>query len=192
MRFRSIRRRGWYVEQYLSLHQDSATNTPNDLLSLAAESLAVTVTVTDGDGDKASPRPTCRPRSASDDGPSADGDGTRCGGVDETPALDEGNTDTGSPPISTPATMLPGRSSRATIRMFRRFATLRAAVSTGALVTPTIAFGADGPFGGGRPGTSYALSVTNPVSGLIVTDGAAITLSLVTASVVGVGAGGTA
>ena len=28
-----------YVAQYLSLHQDSATNTPNDLLSLAAGSV---------------------------------------------------------------------------------------------------------------------------------------------------------
>ncbi len=42
------------VEQYLSLHQDSPTNTPNDSVSLAPNSLAVTVTVTDGDGDKAS------------------------------------------------------------------------------------------------------------------------------------------
>ena len=40
-----------YVAQYLSLHQDSATNTPNDLLSLAAGRVGVTVTLTDGDGD---------------------------------------------------------------------------------------------------------------------------------------------
>ena len=37
---------------YLSLHQDSATNTPNDLLSLAAGRVGVTVTLTDGDGDR--------------------------------------------------------------------------------------------------------------------------------------------
>ena len=43
-----------YVAQYLSLHQDSATNTPNDLLSLAAGSVGVTVTLTDGDGDQVS------------------------------------------------------------------------------------------------------------------------------------------
>ena len=42
------------MAQYLSLHQDSATNTPNDLLSLAAGSVAVTVTLTDGDGDQVS------------------------------------------------------------------------------------------------------------------------------------------
>ena len=41
-----------YVAQYLSLHQDSATNTPNDLLSLAAGSVGVTVRLTDGDGDQ--------------------------------------------------------------------------------------------------------------------------------------------
>ena len=41
-----------YVAQYLSLHQDSATNTPNDLLTLAAGSVGVTVTLTDGDGDQ--------------------------------------------------------------------------------------------------------------------------------------------
>ena len=45
-----------YVAQYLSLHQDSATNTPNDLLSLAAGSVGVTVTLTDGDGDQVSRR----------------------------------------------------------------------------------------------------------------------------------------
>src|SRR4029077_1973899 len=41
-----------YVAQYLSLHQNSATNTPNDLLSLAAGRVGVTVTLTDGDGDQ--------------------------------------------------------------------------------------------------------------------------------------------
>ena len=43
-----------YVAQYLSLHQDSLTNTPNDLLSLAAGRVGVTVTLTDGDGDQVS------------------------------------------------------------------------------------------------------------------------------------------
>ena len=65
-------------------------------------------------------------------------------------------------------------------------------MSAGALVTPTIAFGADGPFGGlPTTGTSYALSVTNPVSGLSVTDGSAINLQLVSGVVVGVVSGGT-
>ena len=80
---------GWYVAQYLSLHQDSATNTPNDPVSLTAGSLAVTVTVTDGDGDQASRRPTYRPRSASDDGPTAPTVTVSAAtvGVDETPAV---------------------------------------------------------------------------------------------------------
>src|SRR5205085_5014702 len=44
----------------------------------------------------------------------------------------------------------------------------------GALVTPTIAFGADGP--AASAATASALTVTNAVSGLHVTDGAAINL----------------
>ena len=56
--------------------------------------------------------------------------------------------------------------------MFAGTGYISQAVSAGALVTPTIAFGADGPFGGSpTTGTSYALSVTNAASGLSVTDG---------------------
>ena len=47
------------------------------------------------------------------------------------------------------------------------------AASGGVLVTPTIAFGADG-----AGTTTYALTVTNAASGLTLTDGTAITLSL--------------
>ena len=58
------------VEQYLSLHQDSLSNTPDDSVSLALNSLAVTVTVTDGDGDKAStPTDVSAQISFADDGP---------------------------------------------------------------------------------------------------------------------------
>ena len=39
------------VEQYLSLHQDSLTSTPDDTMALIASALGVTVTLTDGDGD---------------------------------------------------------------------------------------------------------------------------------------------
>ena len=60
------------VAQYLSLHQDSATNTPNDPVSLAAGSLAVTVTLTDGDGDQAqSVTDVSAQISFADDGPRA-------------------------------------------------------------------------------------------------------------------------
>ena len=61
-----------YVAQYLSLHQDSLASTPNDLVSLAAGSVAVTVTVTDGDGDQASSDGRYRhPDQLLDDGPTA-------------------------------------------------------------------------------------------------------------------------
>ncbi len=40
-----------YVADYLSLHQDSLSTTPNDFLSLATGTVGVTVTLTDGDSD---------------------------------------------------------------------------------------------------------------------------------------------
>ena len=54
-----------YVAQYLSLHQDSLSNTPNDLLSLAAGSVGVTVTLTDGDGDQVTSTAISAPTSTS-------------------------------------------------------------------------------------------------------------------------------
>ena len=94
-----------------------------------------------------------------------------------TAALDEGNTNSGSPPTSTPATINTGAIAKGDDPDVAGTGYISQAVSTGALVTPTIAFGADGPFGGSpTTGTSYALSVTNAVSGLRVTDGAAINL----------------
>ena len=107
-------------------------------------------------------------------------------------ALDEGNTNSGAPPISTPATINTGAIVKGDDPDVAGTGSISQAVSAGALVTPTIAFGADGPFGGApTTGTSYALSVNNPVSGLSVTDGSAITLQLVSGVVVGVVSGGT-
>ena len=176
------------VEQYLSLHQDSLANTPNDPVTLALNSLAVTVTVTDGDGDQAQSVTNVSAQiSFADDGPSVTAVGS---GV--TLALDEGNTNSGAPPISTPATINTGAIAKGDDPDVAGTGSISQAVSAGALVTPTIAFGADGPFGGApTTGTSYALSVTNPVSGLSVTDGSAITLQLVSGVVVGVVSGGT-
>ena len=92
------------VEQYLSLHQDSLANTPNDPVTLALNSLAVTVTVTDGDGDQAQSVTNVSAQiSFADDGPSVTAVGS---GV--TAALDEGNTNSGAPPTSTPATINTG------------------------------------------------------------------------------------
>ena len=79
-----------YVAQYLSLHQDSATNTPNDLLSLAAGSVAVTVTLTDGDGDQVSSAADISTHiNFLDDGPTAPTVTVSAAtvGVDETPAV---------------------------------------------------------------------------------------------------------
>ena len=113
--------------------------------------------------------------SFADDGPSVTAVGS---GV--TLALDEGNTDSGSPPTSTAATINTGAIAKGDDPDVAGTGSISQAVSAGALVTPTIAFGADGPFGGApTTGTSFALSVTNPVSGLSVTDGSAITLQLV-------------
>lgn len=41
-----------YVADYLSLQQDSATDTPNDFVTLASGTVGVSVTLTDGDGDQ--------------------------------------------------------------------------------------------------------------------------------------------
>ena len=40
-----------YVAQYLSMHQDSATGTPNDGVTFAANSVGITLTLKDGDSD---------------------------------------------------------------------------------------------------------------------------------------------
>ena len=79
-----------YVAQYLSLHQDSPTNTPNDLLSLAAGSVAVTVTLTDGDGDQVTSTADIGTHiNFLDDGPTAPTVTVSAAtvGVDETPAV---------------------------------------------------------------------------------------------------------
>ena len=79
-----------YVAQYLSLHQDSASNTPNDLLSLAAGSVGVTVTLTDGDGDQVSSAADISTHiNFLDDGPTAPTVTVSAAtvGVDETPAV---------------------------------------------------------------------------------------------------------
>src|SRR5207344_221454 len=108
-----------------------------------------------------------------------DDDGPRVTAVSSgvTAALDEGNTDTGSPPTSTPATINTGTIVKGDDPDVAGTGYISHAVSAGALVTPTIAFGADGPAAAGN--TAYGLTVTNAASGLSVTDGSAINLQLV-------------
>ena len=86
-----------------------------------------------------------------DDGPSVTAVGS---GV--TAALDEGNTDTGAPPTSTPATINTGAIVKGDDPDVAGTGYISHAVSAGALVTPTIAFGADGPCGG-SPATARAM-----------------------------------
>ncbi|MHC2816877.1 T1SS-143 domain-containing protein [Bradyrhizobium huanghuaihaiense] len=157
------------VEQYLSLHQDSASNTPDDGVSLNANSLAVTVTITDGDGDKASTPVDVSGRITFDD------DGPKLTAVlsGTTAALDEGNTDAGVPPTSTAATINTGAIAKGDDPNVTGTGYIAHAVDV-ALLTVTSQFGADGPAASGS--TAYKLSVTNAASGLFVTDGSAINL----------------
>ena len=57
-------------------------------------------------------------------------------------ALDEGNTNSGAPPISTPATINTGAIVKGDDPDVAGIGSISQAVSAGALVTPTIAFGA--------------------------------------------------
>ena len=81
-----------------------------------------------------------------DDGPSVTAVGS---GV--TLTLDEGNTNTGVPPTSTPATIDTGPIVQGDDPDVAGTGSISQAVSAGALVTPTIAFGADGPSADRRP-----------------------------------------
>ena len=129
------------VEQYLSLHQDSLTDTPNDSVSMLAGHLGITVVATDADNDQAIGHVDVSAQiSFADDGPSVTAVGS---GV--TLALDEGNTNSGAPPTSTPATINTGGIVQGDDPDVAGTGSISQAVSTSALVTPTIAFGADGP-----------------------------------------------
>src|SRR4029079_16590552 len=173
------------VEQYLSLHQDSLSTTPDDSVFLANGSLGVTLTVTDGDGDQASTTGDLSHQiSLYADCPSVSA--VANGAV--TAALDEGNTDVGSPPSSTAATINTGAIVKGDDPEVSGSGYISQALSGGSLVTPTIAFGADGAASAAN--TVYTLSVSNVVSGLSVTDGSAINLQLVGNVVVGVVQGG--
>ena len=104
-----------------------------------------------------------------DDGPSVT---AVASGV--TAALDDGDTDTGAPPTSTPATVDTGAIVKGDDPDVAGTGYISQAVSAGALVSPTSTFGADGP--AASAATASVLTVTDAVSGLHVTDGAAINL----------------
>ena len=187
-----------YVAQYLSLHQDSATNTPNDLLSLAAGSVGVTVRLTDGDGDQVTSTADISTHiNFLDDGPTAPTVTVSAAtvGVDETPAVQitGGASDVaGSSAITfngaatTVAGLFSAVANKGTdpdvpVASLDNGALSFASSGASSIVTVTGgAFGADG-----AGTTTSALSVTNAASGLTLTDGTAITLSLVDGRVIG-------
>ena len=82
-----------YVAQYLSLHQDSLTTTPNDFVTLAANTLGVTVRLTDGDGDQVTSvaADVSNHVQFADDGPTAPTVTVSAAtvGVDETPGVQD-------------------------------------------------------------------------------------------------------
>ena len=84
------------VEQYLSLHQDSLTSTPDDSVALGAGTVGVTVTLKDGDGDTAlsNTADISSQITFDDDGPTG-GSVSVTGALihDETPGVDSGTDD---------------------------------------------------------------------------------------------------
>ncbi|MBZ9811327.1 DUF5801 repeats-in-toxin domain-containing protein, partial [Mesorhizobium sp. ESP-6-2] len=168
------------VEQYLSLHH-SDTGNPDDTVALTAGSLAVKVTVTDSDGDTASASADVSGQiSFDDDGPKV----TAVAATGVTVALDETATTSDAALIATPGI------ARGEDPDVGGSGAIAHGTSNSAFVNITALFGADGPAISGH--TVYALSVTNAVSGLAVTDGSAIQLQLLgNGVVVGVVQGGT-
>ncbi|TPK51724.1 DUF5801 repeats-in-toxin domain-containing protein, partial [Mesorhizobium sp. B2-5-2] len=168
------------VEQYLSLHH-SDTGNPDDTVALTAGSLAVKVTITDSDGDSASASADVSGQiSFDDDGPKV----TAVAATGVTVALDETAT------ASTPAGIDTGTVTKGEDPDVGGTGAIAHGTSDSAFVNITALFGADGPAVSGS--TVYALSVTNAVSGLAVTDGSLITLqTLANGVVVGVVQGGT-
>ena len=177
-----------YVAQYLSLHQDSATNTPNDLLSLAAGSVGVTVRLTDGDGDQVTSAADIGTHiNFLDDGPTAPTvTAKESVTVDETPGVQTGaDPNPANDVLSTavPAAILAKFDAIGAARGVDtdvapgslNDGALSFAASSGLLVSlGTLNFGADGPAGGtAASGTSYALKVTTAgiFSGLQTTEG---------------------
>ena len=196
-----------YVAQYLSLHNPNAAN-PNDSVMLAAGSVGVTVTLTDGDGDQVSSVATdvsSRIRFL-DDGPTAPTVTVSAAivGVDETPGVQVvagvSSDVLGTSAISfngaatTVAGLFGNVANKGTdpdvpVASLDNGALSFASSGAGSIVTVTGgAFGADGP--AASAATTYALSVTNAASGLTLTDGTAITLSLVDGRVIGTVAAG--
>ncbi len=163
------------VEQYLSLDHPNAGD-PNHALQLALGTVGVTVTATDGDGDHVTSGAVDVSHQITflDDGPSL----SPAVNANATVILDESGLGAGAATINT------GVIVKGDDPDVAGSGAISKASSGSAIVTANAAFGADGPALSGS--LSYALSLTNATSGLMTTDGHAITLQLVNGVIVGV------
>jgi hypothetical protein len=175
------------VEQYLSLdHPNEATatnsfNSYDEAVALATGSVGVKVTLTDGDGDEvvSNTADISAQITFDDDGPQV----AISAATSVVAALDETATS------STTATINTGSIVKGDDPDVGGSGAISTATTSGAVVTLTTeAFGADGAATSGSK--VFALSVTNATSGLSVTDGSVINLSLVNGVIVGTVSGG--
>ena len=137
------------LSDFRAVHQGAGED-PDQSEAISLNSVAnlvtLTATITDTDGDNQSATIDLgRQVFFLDDGPS---ETAVSSGV--TVALDEGNTNSGAPPTSTLATINTGAIVKGDDPDVAGTGSISQAVSAGALVTPTIAFGADGPGSGGQ------------------------------------------
>ncbi|MBR1126648.1 DUF5801 repeats-in-toxin domain-containing protein, partial [Bradyrhizobium iriomotense] len=168
------------VEQYLSLHNPTGGSSYDETTSLTNGALSVIVTVTDGDADTASSNAVNVGSQIlfHDDGPAV----TASLNVEAQVVLDEGNTNAGSPPTSTPATLVPAGYTAGNDLDVAGTGYISTASSGSALVTINPAFGADGPAASGS--TSYALAAVAGASGVTLTDGTQVDLVQISSTLV--------
>ncbi|MBR1134138.1 DUF5801 repeats-in-toxin domain-containing protein, partial [Bradyrhizobium iriomotense] len=168
------------VEQYLSLHNPTGGSSYDETTSLTNGALSVIVTVTDGDADTASSNAVNVGSQIlfHDDGPAV----TASVNASSQVVLDEGNTNAGSPPTSTPATLIPAGYTAGNDLDVAGTGYISTASSGSALVTINPAFGADGPAASGS--TSYALAAVAGASGVTLTDGTQVNLVQISSTLV--------
>ncbi|MBR1132114.1 DUF5801 repeats-in-toxin domain-containing protein, partial [Bradyrhizobium iriomotense] len=168
------------VEQYLSLHNPTGGTSYDETTSLTNGALSVIVTVTDGDADTASSNAVNVGSQIlfHDDGPAV----TASVNASSQVVLDEGNTNAGSPPTSTPATLIPAGYTAGNDLDVAGTGYISTASSGSALVTINPAFGADGPAASGS--TSYALAAVAGNSGVTLTDGTQVNLVQISSTLV--------
>jgi VCBS repeat-containing protein len=179
------------LAQYEAIKHSNASD-PNDTASITSGLLHLTQTVTDGDGDKAtSTNAAGLSISFTDDGPTAPTVVASAAtvAVDETPGVQAAP----AKDIAGSTTITFNGASNTVANLFSTVANkgVDADVAAGSLDNGALSFaasganmvtvtgggfGVDGPAASGA--TTYALTVANLASGLTLTDGTAITLSL--------------